>query len=230
MRALNAVLGAREAAAADAATIARRVPARALMQRAGAAAAAEIARRYPRRLRDGVLLLAGGGNNGGDAWVVARALAAAGVRCRVHEVVPARTDDARAERELALPLVECTADGDGTTFPVGTRLLIDGLLGTGASGAPRGAVADAIAHAARLRAGGAAVVALDVPSGLDATTGAAEGALVADLTLTFGALKRGLLVARAHAGRIVLLDIGLVAGEGGDDAPPPRLVDGWWVR
>ncbi|HEU4628158.1 MAG TPA: NAD(P)H-hydrate dehydratase [Gemmatimonadaceae bacterium] len=223
MAALSPVLRADEAAAADVATIVRGVPSRALMQRAGAAAAAEIARRHGARLPHGVLLLAGGGNNGGDAWVVARALAAVGVHCRVHEAVAARTDDARAERELALPLVECGAPGDGA------GVVVDGLLGTGASGRPRGAVAEAIAHAARLRAGGAPVVALDVPSGVDATTGEADGALTADLTLTFGAMKRGLLVARAHAGRIALLDIGLVESLDGE-SEPPRLVDARWVH
>ena len=223
MRPLTAVLRADEASAADVATIVRGVPSRALMQRAGAAAVAEIARRHASRLPGGVLLLAGGGNNGGDAWVVARALAAAGVHCRVHEAVPARTDDARAERELALPVVECAPPGDASP------LVIDGLLGTGAAGRPRGAVAEAIAHAARLRAGGAVVVALDIPSGVDATTGDADGALAADLTLTFGAIKRGLLVARANAGRIALLDIGLLHAP--DDAiAPPQLVDGAWVR
>jgi hydroxyethylthiazole kinase-like uncharacterized protein yjeF len=73
------------------------------------------------------------------------------------------------------------------------------------------------------------VVALDVPSGVDATTGAATGAARADLTLTFGTLKRGLTVARALTGRIVVLDIGLgVHAAGGDGSP--TLVSGDYVR
>lgn len=222
------VLSAAEASAVDRAAIAGGIPSRALMQRAGAAAAAEIARRFPRRLRRGALVLAGPGNNGGDAWVVARALAAAGVRCIVHEPLPARTPDAIAERALALPWVErADTQADLASRPT-PGVVVDGLLGIGSSGAPRGPLADAIAHAAALRTAGARVVALDVPSGMDAATGAAEGALGADLTLTFGAMKRGLLIARATAGAVVVLDIGLPRVD--DEDAAPRLVDGAWVR
>jgi NAD(P)H-hydrate epimerase len=77
------------------------------------------------------------------------------------------------------------------------------------------------------RGHGAAVVALDVPSALDATTGAASDRTVtADLTLTFGAVKRGLLVARAHCGQLVAVDIGLTAV---DDEDVPNLIDEAWV-
>ena len=69
------VVTAAEAAARDRAAIDGGIPSRALMQRAGAASASEIALRFGRQLRDGVLVFAGPGNNGGDAWVVARALA-----------------------------------------------------------------------------------------------------------------------------------------------------------
>ncbi|HEX6964698.1 MAG TPA: NAD(P)H-hydrate dehydratase [Gemmatimonadaceae bacterium] len=206
---------ARESATRDAAAIASGIPSRALMQRAGAAAAAEIARAYAPLLRGTVAIAAGPGNNGGDAWVVARALATAGVRVRVEAVGDPRTDDARAERTLAEPVV----DAGGVD---GARLIIDGLLGTGTRGAPRGAIAECIARINAARDAGATVVALDVPSGLDADTGAAAHAVIADSTATFGTLKRGLLVARAAAGRIVVLDIGLDA-RSDDDAP--ALVD-----
>src|SRR4051812_16002732 len=99
-----------EAAARDRAAIEAGTPSRALMQRAGAATAAEITLRYSRKLGNGVLVFAGPGNNGGDAWVVARALATVGISVRVCEAVPATTDDAKAERELAKPLVEITGD------------------------------------------------------------------------------------------------------------------------
>ena len=214
------VLTAAESAAADAVTIDAGVPSRALMQRAGAAAAAEIARRFGDRLARGVAVHAGPGNNGGDAWVVARALAAAGVTVRVAATGPSATDDARAERELAEPLL------DGST-PGGTeQVVVDGLLGTGSRGAPRGAVADAVATIARARDGGATVVALDVPSGVDASTGAHEGAVTAHLTLAFGSAKRGLLVARERCGTIAVLEIGLLPHATPD---APALVDASWV-
>jgi NAD(P)H-hydrate epimerase len=215
------VTDAAEAAAADRAAMDAGIPSRALMQRAGAAAAAEIARRWPGRLAGGVAVFAGTGNNGGDAWVVARALATAGVPVRVHAPAEPRTADAAAERRLALEVV-------GTDPLRGDeRIVVDGVLGTGATGAPRGAPAEAIARMRVLRAGGARVAALDVPSGLDASTGAATGALIADLTLTFGSVKRGLLVNRAHAGRVVVLDIGLPADAA---VSAPTLVTRTWVR
>ncbi len=81
-----------------------------------------------------------------------------------------------------------------------------------------------------MRSRGAIVVSLDVPTGLDATTGAIDAsAIAADLTITFGAIKRGLLVARAVAGEIVLVDIGLGAHAALDDGAP-ALVDVAFVR
>ena len=77
------VVAAGQAGARDRAAIDAGIPSRALMQRAGAAAAAEIARELGDRLTRGVAIFAGPGNNGGDAWVVAGALAAAGIRVRM---------------------------------------------------------------------------------------------------------------------------------------------------
>ena len=225
------VVSAEEAAARDRSAIQAGIPSRALMQRAGAASAAEIALRFGRSLRGGVLVFAGPGNNGGDAWVVARALAAAGVAVRVCEPVPAATTDARAERELAVPHVELvSADAAalqrGDVYR-GEPVVIDGLLGTGGSGAPRGAVGAAI-NGLRVLRERASVVALDLPSGLDATTGALHAPTRAALTLTYGTLKRGQLVSRAACGRIVVLDIGLGTHAELEDGAP-RAVSGAWV-
>ena len=224
------VVTAAESAARDAAAIASGIPSRALMQRAGAAAAGEISLRLSDRLSSGVLVLAGPGNNGGDAWVVARALAATGVRVRVLEPVAAKSDDAVAERELALPVVErvspATAEAEATWR--GEQILVDGLLGTGSSGAPRGPIADALRALGTARGAGAVIVALDLPTGVDATSGSSVGAVTADLTLTFGTVKRGHLVARDACGEIVVLDIGLGSHvEIGDGAP--KLIDESWV-
>jgi len=215
-------VSAAQAAARDRAAIAAGVPARALMQRAGAAAATEICRRYGERLRRGAAVFAGPGNNGGDAWVVAAALAVAGVRVRVAAAAEPRTDDARAERALALPqLTEGESDG-------AEGVVVDGLLGTGATGTPRGALGEAVARINALGERGATVVALDVPTGVDATTGAAEGAVLADLTLTFGTMKRGLLAARGPTGAVAVLDIGLGAHAALDDGAA-TLVTAPWV-
>ena len=197
------------------------------MQRAGAAAAAEIARRLPQRLTRGVRVFAGPGNNGGDAWVVARALAAAGIAVSVVEPIPARTPDAVAERELALPFVTVERSLN-SAFPA--AVIVDGLLGTGSSGAPRGAIADAVAAMESSRQQGAYVVALDLPTGVDATSGDATGAITADLTLTFGTVKRGHLVARQVCGAIVVLDIGLGVHAVRDDGAPPIVDDAWVAR
>ena len=214
-----------QAAARDAAAIQSGIPSRALMQRAGALSAAEIALRYADRLKAGVLVLAGPGNNGGDAWVVAGALAASGVRVRVAEVMPANTDDARAERADALRSVEAVPGDDPFR---GEGVVVDGLLGTGSSGAPRGPIAAAVRAIRDARERGATIVALDVPTGIDATTGEIHTPIRADLTLTYGTLKRGHLLARAAVGRLAVLDIGLGAHATLDDAAP-RIVSGRWV-
>ena len=189
------------------------------MQRAGAAAATEIVRRLPHLLDAGVLVHTGSGNNGGDGWVLARALATAGVHVTVTEASASKTEDAQAERAVALPLVSVDAIGS-------ERIVVDALLGTGSRGAPRDDIARAIDAIAAARERGATVVALDIPSGVDADTGEAAAAVRADLTLTFAALKRGLLSARSHTGAIVVLDIGLGEGRIG----LPELVREQWVR
>jgi NAD(P)H-hydrate epimerase len=167
-----------------------------------------------------VAVYAGAGNNGGDAWVVARALAAAGVVVRVHEVEPARTDDARAERDLAIA---------AQTFDVpngAEGVIVDGVLGTGSRGEPRGASAEAVATIARGRAAGARVAALDLPSGLHPELGDAYS-VIADLTLSFGSIKRGQLLARERCGTIAVLDIGLAPDA--IESSAPFLVDESWV-
>lgn len=198
------------------------------MQRAGAAAAGEISLREHRRVANGVCVFAGPGNNGGDAWVVARALAVAGVRVRVVEVLPAKTPDAVAEHDLALRTPQLEKTNDVAVATTGCSLVVDGLLGTGSSGEPRGAIADAVAAINAARDRGAVVIALDLPTGVDATTGDATNAVIADLTITFGTIKRGHLIARQACGRIVVVDIGLGEQASRDD-DAPALIDNGWV-
>ncbi|MGQ0539742.1 MAG: NAD(P)H-hydrate dehydratase [Gemmatimonadaceae bacterium] len=208
------VVTADDAARRDAAAIAAGVPSRSLMQRAGTAAAEEIAARYSDRLTNGVAVFAGAGNNGGDAWVVARTLAARGARVTVRATGEPRTDDARAARAEALAQ---NTFGDVTGHEA---VVVDGVLGTGARGVPRGDTAAALDAIGRQRARGAIVVALDVPSAVDATTGDDSHAIGADLTISFGTLKRGLLRARDMAGEIVVVDIGLGEHNEIDDGAP----------
>jgi hydroxyethylthiazole kinase-like uncharacterized protein yjeF len=205
------------------------------MQRAGAAAASEITRRYSGQLSSGAVVFTGPGNNGGDGWVVAGTLARSGFDVRVVEVTKPTTEkspDAVAERESAIDSVTIIDSVDDDA-----AIVIDALLGTGFEGEPRGKIAAAIATINELHGRGARVASLDVPSGLDATTGQHSECVVADITLSFGGLKRGTLLGRDCCGEMVVLDIGL------DDAasmlsrkgpaavsPLPILVDGDWVR
>ncbi len=229
------VVSARESAERDRAAIERGTPSRVLMQRAGTVAAAEISRRYAALLRSGTVVFTGPGNNGGDGWAVAGILARDGVQVIVVEVekaTRAKSPDAVAEREAAIGLVK-VAD----SIDCGGAVVIDGLLGTGFEGEPRGQIAEAIARINELHRQGARVAALDVPSGLDATTGQHSACVEADLTLSFGGVKRGTLLARDCCGEIVALDIGLdehsvkaPAKQPPGELPLPILVDGEWVR
>lgn len=200
------------------------------MEHAGEATAREIARRFAPLHSRRLLVLCGSGNNGGDGWVIARALATRGISVDVCEVVAARTDGAIAARASArsensrhiheLPLGESRS----TTYDI----VVDAMLGTGSVGTPRGAIAEAVAVVAELRAAGAFMVAVDLPTGLDATTGDATHATVADYTFTYGSAKRGQLIDRGVCGELVVLDIGLAASaELADGAP--LLVDEPWV-
>ena len=217
-----AVVDAATAAACDASAIASGIPSRALMQRAGAAVAAELVRRFGDVVERGVVVATGPGNNGGDGWVVAHALHAAGVRVRVVECVAARTPDAIAAGVVASSEIDDLLTG-------GEDLVVDALLGTGfsADGALRGDVALAVEKLLLLTKRGTSIVALDVPTGLDASTGQYVGPLRAALTVTFGTVKRGLLVARGACGDIVVVDIGLGA-HARDAASAMQLVDITW--
>ncbi len=186
------------------------MPVRALMESAGRGAVGVLAARFPERLRTGVVVVTGPGNNGGDGWVVARALHAAGVPVWVASA-------AAPQGELPLAVAQAAREtGVREVAPDGPwpnpGLLVDALLGTGARGAPRGPVAASLARIADLAM---PVVALDGPSGLDLETGVQHGPLRATLTITFGGYRRGHLLARDDVGDLVVLDIGLPPGDSG---------------
>ncbi|HVF36257.1 MAG TPA: NAD(P)H-hydrate epimerase, partial [Candidatus Saccharimonadia bacterium] len=158
-----------------------------LMVRAAEAAFRRLRARWPEARR--VLVLCGSGNNGGDGYVLARLARAAGLEARVHRPVAEemRTDEARRARAAF-------RDAGGTESDAppdfdAADLVVDALLGVGLTRAPEPAYAALIDAANSARA---PVFALDVPSGLDADTGAAPGAcIVADATVAFIAFKRG---------------------------------------
>jgi NAD(P)H-hydrate epimerase len=190
------------------------------MEAAGRAAAAVIARHFTTALGRGVLLVAGPGNNGGDGWVVARALHATGVRVIATEAPKARSADCEANRTLAL------ADGVALLEPEApwpaVGVVVDALLGTGAGGAPHGPVAQLARRAADH---GPPIAAIDGPTGLDLTTGIAHGPVRAALTVTFGGLRRGHLLARDWVGHLVVVDIGFPA----PDPDWPRIATDAWA-
>ncbi len=199
------------------------------MLQAGTATASLILREYADRLADGVAIFAGVGNNGGDAYVVAAQLARAGVAVRLYANGPPRMGDARRAAALVpergvvsmtvLMSVSLSArmTGDASTSPTmrataRVGVVVDGLLGTGHAGVLRESVRGACDVMASLRADGARIIALDIPTGLDATSGdIADGSVPADCTVCYGTIKRGVLLQRGHAGRVVLVDIGLGA-------------------
>ena len=178
-----------------------------LMESAGRAVASVLAARFPDRLRAGVLVATGPGNNGGDGWVIARVLHAAGVPVWVTSPVEPASELARAMASLARDQGVRGVGSEGPWPHAG--LLVDALLGTGAEGAPRGAVAALLPRLTDLEI---PIVAVDGPSGLDLDHGIQEGSIRAALTVTFGGYRRGQLLARDEVGDLVLVDIGL---------PPP---------
>ena len=189
------------------------IPGIVLMERAGVAAAHEILARYPDATA--VTVLCGAGSNGGDGFVVARHLHAAGLAVEVFLTgAHARlTGDARTSfeiaRRLGIPVHEQVAPARLRRGVRRADVVVDALLGTGFTGSPRPGAA-ALIEAVGAAAG--EVVALDVPSGVDSSTGAVQGAAVhARLTISFHAPKVGLVVApgRFHAGDVVVADIGI---------------------
>ncbi len=198
------------------------VPSLELMDRAGAEVARVVTARAPDRP---VRIVCGKGNNGGDGLVVARLLAAAGLAAEAlllfdpHEL----SDDARASFDRI-------SDGSSAWRQVGASdladalagsgVVVDAMLGTGFDGMPR-APLDAAIEA--VNGAGAPVIAVDVPSGLNASTGEIGGACVrADVTVSFHAAKVGLWVdpGKSRAGRVEVVEIGIPPERYG--APLPR--------
>lgn len=204
-----------------------------LMERAGQAVFDLLLQRWPRVSNPAVLC--GGGNNGGDGYVVARLAQEAGLgpviwQRRDPETLKgtARTMALRA-RDAGVPMETLTA----RHLPRQAPLLVDALLGTGIHGALRD---DDRALIEALQGLGKPVLAVDLPSGLSADSGASAGAVLsARCTLTFIGVNRGLLtgVGPAHTGELLFDDLGVeerLYAHIADAIWRPRRVDlGRWL-
>lgn len=176
------------------------IPGYTLMQRAAAAAWSRLHARWPQARS--ATVLCGSGNNGGDGYLLACLARAAGLRVQVMALAAPTSDDARRAgahwRDSGGEVADVAANlGDADVY-------VDALFGTGLSRAIDGAAYDLIA---RLNATGKPILALDVPTGIDADSGAVLGLAVrASATVTFVAYKRGLFTGAApdHCGEIVL--------------------------
>ncbi len=187
-----------------------------LMESAGRAVAAILVRDLAAAARTGVLVATGTGHNGGDGWVLARALNRLGIPVWVT-ALPGHTAALTATMAglaRAEGVREVAPDGPWPNAGV----VVDALLGTGAVGAPRAAAAALLERMADLNL---PLVAIDGPSGVDLGTGVSHGAHRAILTVTFGGVRRGHLLARDEMGEVVVADIGHPGGE----PEWPRLVD-----
>src|SRR5688572_21393900 len=202
----------------------RRVPGYTLMTRAAEAALKLLRARWPQARR--VAVVCGTGNNGGDGYVLARLAQAAGLDTLVLAAAPPDKliGDARRAQEEWL-----AAGGHAHPFAPdalsGCDVIVDGLLGTGFHPPARPETL-AVIHA--INAARRPVLALDIPSGVDADSGAVhEAAVRAEITLSFVGLKAGLFLGDGpeHAGVVLLDDLGVVAPAAQQFEPLLRRID-----
>ncbi len=166
-----------------------------------------------------VAIIAGPGNNGGDGYVIARRLAMLGFKTVTYVICPVE----KIAGDAKINLHAITSLQHDIRFPnpdelddLGRQLadfdlLVDAIGGTGVCGALRGAALTAVEQ---INAAGKPIVAVDIPTGLDCDSGAADGpAIKADLTVTFVASKRGFDSENAanYTGRVLIADIGIPA-------------------
>ncbi|MES4888284.1 NAD(P)H-hydrate dehydratase [Streptomyces sp. NPDC096012] len=185
-----------------------RLPEGALMQRAAAGLAAACAELLGRVYGSRVVLLVGSGDNGGDALYAGARLARRGAGVTAVLLSPGRVH-AGGLAALRRDGGSVAAEGAAEEAVRRADLVVDGIVGIGGKGGLRPEAARLVDAAA---GSDAAVVAVDLPSGVEADTGQVSGAAVrADLTVTFGAYKPGLLVdpGREYAGVVRLVGIGL---------------------
>lgn len=189
---MERVLSAQQAVALEGRAVAAGVSLSTLMRRAGEAVAQEVMARVP---SGGVVVACGPGNNGGDGWVAAEILHAAGRDVRLiamrepSDLPQPASAAALAALEAGVRATVVTDDDPGPEPFAGAECIVDALLGTGSRPPLRDPV---LAWCERIMASGAFVVSVDLPTGVDADTGALDpGALTADVTVALLCLKRG---------------------------------------
>jgi hydroxyethylthiazole kinase-like uncharacterized protein yjeF len=190
---------------ADRLAIAAGTPGIELMEAAGRAVADAVARRHPPGSR--VAVVAGPGNNGGDGFVAARLLAAR--RYRVHLMLLGDRDRLKGDAAAAAARWQGAVAAAEPASLAQAHVVIDALFGAGLDRPVEGA-AQAMIEA--MNASGAAIVAVDLPSGINGTTGAVMGCAVrASRSVTFFRRKPGhvLLPGRVHCGPVEVADIGI---------------------
>jgi ADP-dependent NAD(P)H-hydrate dehydratase / NAD(P)H-hydrate epimerase len=204
---LSPLLDASAQRAVDAWAIEERgIPGLELMERAGTGLADVVERRAP---AGRVVVVCGKGNNGGDGFVVARVLH--GRRRDVAVLTLAEPDEYRGDARTNLERLPSGVKPFAAPALSGAAVIVDAILGTGFSGEVREPYADAIEA---INASDALIVACDVPSGVDASTGEVAGSAVrAGVTVTFHAAKPGLWISpgKSHAGAVHVVDIGIAS-------------------
>jgi NAD(P)H-hydrate epimerase len=205
------------------------IPGLVLMENAARGTVGAMFRHFPDLVQKRVGILAGRGNNGGDAFAVARYLLNRGVPCQVYLFAP--REEVKGDAAVNL---EVLSRMGGEIFEIlnmeewqtqrgkvaDSGLLVDGIFGTGLKGEVKGFFREIIEFANSL---GRPMVAIDIPSGLDSDSGKVLGTCIrASLTVTFGLLKRGLLIlpGAEFCGKVVLVDISL----------PRSSIDGMGIK
>jgi ADP-dependent NAD(P)H-hydrate dehydratase / NAD(P)H-hydrate epimerase len=193
------------------------VPSLVLMERAGEGIAKAILECFDRAAKKGVLIVAGKGNNGGDGFVVARLLKKKRIPCEVallarnDEVSSDSAHNLRSYLKLKGRIIEIAAGGlDLLSQRMnGKGLLVDAILGTGIKNDVRGLYAEAITL---MNASGLPIVAVDIPSGLDADKGIPLGVSIqAEMTAALGYAKVGEVIypGLKYVGDLVVAEIGI---------------------
>jgi len=183
-----------------------------MMENAGAVAARYLTENFPDISSKKILVFAGLGNNGGDAFVVARHLA--GFGCDVKVILlgspdKIKTDEAQTNWEILEKMnsVDLIIASDVSDLDIKADVVVDGILGTGISGKIREPYASAIDLINKSKT---FKLALDVPSGLDPDTGNASDKCVnADVTITFHKMKVGMPKRKDICGTILVEKIGI---------------------